>query len=423
VNQALESAQAALAARLETGSPRPLAVAFSGGGDSLALLLMARIWAERAARPLIALTVDHRLQAESAAWARQCAARAERLGIAHQILTWDALKPASGVAAAARQARHLLIAEAARLAGARVALFGHTLDDRLEAEAMRRSGLRVGDPRPWSPSPVWPQGRDIFILRPLLALRRAHLRAWLVERGETWIDDPANDDLLQPRALARRSVAASSAACVWPPAAPVWRAKPPRFGPSGDITLETAAADEPGGLAAGLAAAVLCASGDDRPPRRRALDPLVASLQAGEVRTATLAGARLTIAAEAVLITRQLDDRRSRPCRPLGLDPRLEQVWDGRFAVRAKAAGLALAPLRGLGARLEPHLRTEVRRLPPPVRGAVPAIIDHEGRVSCPTLVHEPRLDIRALGPRRWLAACGLIDHEAKIGQTLAVRA
>ncbi|MEO8812246.1 MAG: ATP-binding protein, partial [Caulobacteraceae bacterium] len=51
-------------------------VAFSGGGDSLALLLIAKAWADGAARRLVAATVDHRLQPASADWARWCAGRA-----------------------------------------------------------------------------------------------------------------------------------------------------------------------------------------------------------------------------------------------------------------------------------------------------------------------------------------------------------
>ena len=55
------------ARRLDPGSAAPLAVGFSGGGDSLALLLAARTWARANGRPLLALTVDHGLNSQSAA--------------------------------------------------------------------------------------------------------------------------------------------------------------------------------------------------------------------------------------------------------------------------------------------------------------------------------------------------------------------
>ena len=56
--------------RLSKDDPAPVALALSGGGDSLALLLTAAAWARAHGRPLLALTVDHRLQAESAGWSR-----------------------------------------------------------------------------------------------------------------------------------------------------------------------------------------------------------------------------------------------------------------------------------------------------------------------------------------------------------------
>ncbi|MGI8841265.1 MAG: tRNA lysidine(34) synthetase TilS, partial [Caulobacteraceae bacterium] len=196
-------ARAALDRRLERNAAAPLVVAFSGGGDSLALLIAAKAWADAAGRRLLAVTVDHRLQEAGAAWAAWCQARCQGLGIAHQTAVWEGDKPATGVAAAARAARHGLIAQAARAVGARVVLMGHTADDRLESNFMRAAGTGVADPAEWAPSPVWPEGRGVFILRPLLAARRADIRRALTAAGETWIDDPANLDPRQPRGRAR----------------------------------------------------------------------------------------------------------------------------------------------------------------------------------------------------------------------------
>src|SRR6185437_3124426 len=80
---------------------------------------------------------------------------------------------------------------------------GHTADDLLEAAAMRTEGSTVPDPREWALSPAWPEGRGVFVLRPLLETRRAELREWLSVRGETWIDDPANEDARFARSRAR----------------------------------------------------------------------------------------------------------------------------------------------------------------------------------------------------------------------------
>ena len=195
---------AALDRRLRPDSAAPLAVGFSGGGDSLALLILTLEWAQAHGRTVVSLTVDHQLNPASAAWTVAAAARAQAMGVQAQAQAWTGDKPSAGLPAAARAARHALLADAAREAGARVLLLGHTADDLAEAAAMRAEGSTVSDPREWSPSPVWPEGRGVFVLRPLLAVGRAEIREWLTARGETWLDDPANDDLNYARARARR---------------------------------------------------------------------------------------------------------------------------------------------------------------------------------------------------------------------------
>ena len=194
---------AALDRRLRPAAAAPLAVGFSGGGDSLALLILTLDWARAHGRAVVALTVDHQLNPASAAWTAQAVAKARALGAQARALAWTGPKPGSGLSAAARAARHALLADAAREAGARVLLLGHTADDLAEAALMRAGGSTVPDPRDWSPSPAWPQGRGLFVLRPLLAARRGALRDWLAARGETWLDDPANDDPKSARARAR----------------------------------------------------------------------------------------------------------------------------------------------------------------------------------------------------------------------------
>src|SRR3954470_5418728 len=66
-----------------------IAVAVSGGADSMALALLLADWAAAHAIQVTALTVDHRLRAEAAAEARQVAAWLDTRGIARRILTWD----------------------------------------------------------------------------------------------------------------------------------------------------------------------------------------------------------------------------------------------------------------------------------------------------------------------------------------------
>jgi tRNA(Ile)-lysidine synthase len=88
---------------------------------------------------------------------------------------------------------------------------GHTADDVAETQVMRSEGALTPFPREWSPSPVWPEGRGVFILRPLLGVRRESLRRWLLDRGEVWVEDPANSDLRFARSRARRVLAGPGA--------------------------------------------------------------------------------------------------------------------------------------------------------------------------------------------------------------------
>ncbi|MDZ4372388.1 MAG: ATP-binding protein, partial [Phenylobacterium sp.] len=90
----------ALDRRLRHGGSRLVAVALSGGGDSLALTLIADQWARARGRNLLVLTVDHGLRPESAAWTTACARAADRLGRPFQALRWDGEKPSRGLPAA-----------------------------------------------------------------------------------------------------------------------------------------------------------------------------------------------------------------------------------------------------------------------------------------------------------------------------------
>jgi tRNA(Ile)-lysidine synthase len=404
---------AALDRRLRADAAWPLAVGFSGGGDSLALLILTLDWARAHGRPVVALTVDHQLNPASAAWTADAVARAQGLGATARALAWTGDKPKAGLSAAARAARHALLADAARAAGARVLLLGHTRDDLAEAAVMRAEGSTVSDPRDWGPSPAWPQGRGVFVLRPLLAVGRGELRDWLRGRGEAWLDDPANEDPRSARAWARRWLAEAAAPPPCPePLPPPSPTLPPSRG-KGEM------ADEAGYLvlsrqapAAHLAAACLCAAGTVQPPRGARLARLAARLRAGETFTATLAGARIEAAGEAVRLFREPGEARRGGLSPADLPVGEAVVWDGRFELAAEVAGLAVRPLQGLAARLPLVQRQALKALPPVARPALPAVVDAAGAVTCPILAEASPARARCLVGDRFDAAIGLVDQE-----------
>jgi tRNA(Ile)-lysidine synthase len=389
--------------RLRRDSSRPLAVALSGGGDSVALLLTAAAWARAARRPLLALTVDHGLSLQSRAWTEACAARAAGLGAAFRALAWTGEKPHTGLPAAARAARHTLLADAARGAGARVILMGHTADDVLEARSMRTAGATTPAPRVWGPSPAWPQGRGVFLLRPLLGLRRGEIRDWLSACGETWIEDPANADLRFARARARR--------------AGVEDAAPDLAKPQPNPLAALCEMDDAGVLRvardalrltpraeaqAFVAAACLCAAGSARPPSAARAQGLLARLNGHAEVAATLAGARIEADAEAVLFMREPGEAARRGLRPLRLRAGETAVWDGRFEIAADD-DLEVRRLAGFIAHLASGPRAALRPIPAKARPTLPVVV-RAGEVRL--------LDAQPLALERLHAACGLVQRE-----------
>jgi tRNA(Ile)-lysidine synthase len=398
--------------RLDRASDAPLALALSGGGDSMALLALAADWARDAGRRLIAFTVDHGLQPESARWTAFAGAAARDLGVDWRPLAWTGAKPERGVPAAARRARHALIAEAARAEGARVVLFAHTADDAAENALMRQTeGSNLGDLRAWSPSPVWPHGRDVFLLRPLLQVRRDALRRLLAARGLAWIEDPANEDVRFARVRARRRLAAGETPVAAEATAPeeVLRAaaSAARVDAAGVITFPRSTA-LPGGV---LAAALLCASGGDEPPRGEPLRRLLARLASGERFAATLRGARIEADEGAVRILRDAGETARGGLSPVTLEPGRASIWDGRFEV-VHAAAAEIHALKGFAAGLNPEDREEIRRYAAAARPALPALVESPG--ASPVLA-TAKARVRCLVGSRFAAACGLVAHEGKI--------
>jgi tRNA(Ile)-lysidine synthase len=401
--------------RLQPGSSAPLAVAFSGGGDSLAALLATKAWADAHGRRILALSVDHGLQPQSGDWVAFAAATADRIGADFRALTWEGPKPASGFPAAARAARHRLIAEAARLAGARVVVFGHTADDVLEAEVMRGEGLRLGVLREFSPSPVWPEGRGLFLLRPMLGQRRAAIRQALSEAEQSWIDDPANQDSRSPRARARSRLAGGGDPTPLEPedAALAALARSVAASPDGCLRIgrrALAEAPAPAGRRL-LAAAVLCVGGGERPPRGERVDRLFARATGQEAFQATLAGCKI-IGGEDLLLVRDGGEIRRGGLSPVDLREGEPVVWDGRFEFVAQGRGLSVRALAGAASRLAPALRQALRAVPAPARPALPLVEAAQGPLACPALACIPRVQARALIAERFLAACGAISQE-----------
>ncbi len=189
----------------------PILVALSGGGDSVALLhlLTEALGAAR----LHAVIIDHALRDGSSVDAVRARELAEALDLRAEIVTlnWPSgTKPAQ---ASAREQRYRALAVAARRIGACVLVTGHTRDDQAETvllRAARGSSWRgLAGMRVLTPAPIWPEGRGLWLARPLLSARREDLRARLRALGAEWIEDPANSNPDFARVRVRAVLAAA----------------------------------------------------------------------------------------------------------------------------------------------------------------------------------------------------------------------
>jgi tRNA(Ile)-lysidine synthase len=191
----------------------PILIGLSGGGDSVALLV--RLSALAGGRRLVAGIVDHGLRAGSADDARQAADIARDAGAQPHILTLHWPDGPRAGQAAARVARYRALAELARAVGASTLFLGHTSDDQAETVFMRRaagSGPRgLAGMAPLAPCPVWPEGRDLWLARPLLGETRSALRSGLAAAGAGWIEDPSNRLVRYARVCARAALATGGA--------------------------------------------------------------------------------------------------------------------------------------------------------------------------------------------------------------------
>jgi tRNA(Ile)-lysidine synthase len=379
-----------------------LAVAVSGGADSMALCLLADRWARAHGGRVAALTVDHGLRAAAADEARRVASWMAARGIEHHTLVWRPPNRPPNLQASAREARHRLLEEWCRNAGCLHLLLAHHREDQAETlltRLARGSGLDgLAAMAPLRESAA------TRLLRPLLAVERRRLAANLAEAGQAWVEDPSNADAAYTRVRLRRSAAVLAREGLGPErlAATARRLGRARAALEGEVarTLARAVALHPAGFArldaAALAAApheialrslarlVATIGGTDYGPRLERLERLHAALAAGLAAARTLGGCRLVPWRGAVLVCREEGAMMPPGALPPGMDVR----WDGRFSLRLAASaprGLAVGGIAD-GAAGDERLGARLAALPGAVRRTLPAIFDLVGIVAVPHL-------------------------------------
>ena len=367
--------------------PRPLvAVATSGGPDSVALALLADRWARARGGVAWAVTVDHGLRPESRDEALRVGDWLAGRGIPHAVLTWHGEKPATGLQAAARDARYRLLGEWCRSQGCLHLLVAHHREDQAETYLIRRRAK--SGPDGLAAMPAVREAAGYRLVRPLLSVPRARLRAFLVAEGQEWIDDPSNSNRAFERVRLRHDRPAGDD--ILAQIAAHGRARVERervldrliarhviLDSAGFATIDPAPIlAAPEDLAERLFSRVaVTVGGGVYPPRRERVARLRDGLAAIPNRARTLGGCRFVPWRGRVLVVREVA-----AAAPLRLEPGVDCVWDRRFQVLAPAReGLVLACLGRDG--VAALGRDRAMESPPLVHPSLPAFRDGQGCV------------------------------------------
>lgn len=315
--------------------PRRVAVAVSGGADSLCLALLARGWGDPTA-----FIIDHGLRPEAAAEAAWTAATLQSKGIPARVITLNGLQRGPAMAARARTARYAALTAACREVGLVDLLLGHHAGDQAETILMRR---RQGSgPAGLAGMAALTEHHSVRLVRPLLGTAPDRLRQTLRQVSQAWVEDPSNADPQATRSRLRAELAGqtpdlghdeAAARTVAEAAAAAELAHRAAIHPAGFAIVS------PGPLSpAALGALLRAIGGHGYPPAPRA----VAALAAG-LRSATLAGVRLLPAGRlgpGWLLVREA----AALAGPVPLAD--GAVWDRRFRVTgAVASGCTLGAL------------------------------------------------------------------------------
>lgn len=367
---------AALMSPLGPFEPCPrLAVAVSGGADSMALALLADGWARARGGSVLGLIVDHGVRAESAGEAEAARHTLAERAIAARVLRATGLGHGPALAARARAARYELLRAACAEAGIVHLLIGHHAADQAETVILR--ALARSGPAGLAGMAALSEEAGLRFLRPLLPVPPARLRATLAALSVVWAEDPSNADhtASRPRLRALRrdrngTGPATAALVAAARALGVARARAEADTArllGGSVTLR------PEGFAllpagpmppAALGAVIAAVGGRVRPPPLSALRPL-----AKAPRPATVAGVRLIAAGRlgpGLLAARE----------PAAVGQAVRACpgafWDGRFRMEANAAPPDRAMIGAVG-KAAPWLR-RVSALPAAVLETLPGV-------------------------------------------------
>jgi len=382
-----------------------ICIAVSGGGDSMALALLADQWVKTVGGRLIGLTVDHQLRKNSASEARQVGAWLSERNIEHHTLHWQNPSADNALQENARTARYDLMEGWCREHGVLHLLLAHTAEDQAETFLMRRD--RGSGPDGLAAMSAVLERQYCRLVRPLLSVEKTDLRSFLRDQKQDWIEDPSNDDpkferirwrnmmtdqVLSPDGFCQAAERYGQARSVLEQQAARLSARCVSIYPCGFIEIDLAvfvsAQKELSGRV--LSRSLMVVGGAMYAPERRKLDRLHDQVCMHEDGVATLAGCRVECQNGTIQIARE--SRFLPP--PLPVTAGMKLTWDRRFHLSVAGNMASVSPpvtLQPLGARGDAEIKNllpdlDRHGIPRVVRLSLPALADDDVILNVPHL-------------------------------------
>ncbi len=425
--------------------PSNLALAVSGGGDSMAMLALAHEWARHMGVRLWVVTVDHGLRQESAEEAAMVAAECAALGHPHATLRWH-WDGQGNLQDEARRARLALIDRWRQ--GIEHVLMAHTQDDVAETFLMRLArgsgveGLSAMAARRYvtphvdgydtipdadvtqnGAPPPRPERRvagvpayspGFHVIRPLLEMRREDLRHFVRTLQVPFVDDPTNEDPRFDRVRARAALSqlGIDATVLAETAKRLSRARGALDARAASVAEAVVQTDRFGVLRIDrdgfalierdtqlrlLSAALQWISGSDYRPRFSPLEALLERALAGG--GGTLHGAQVAVSSTHIEVFREYA-----AIAEIAVPADAGTLWDKRWRISGpNLDGKTVRALGDAGWRQIPDPRPETPRHA--VARTLPAVFDGTELVSCPALGVGSTVSAVLIMPRRHFIA------------------
>ena len=184
-------------------SPR-VAIAFSGGADSTALLHATSLLSRRGEVEAIAFHIHHGLATSADQWLAHCRDQAEALGIAFDSEHVNVPRQHASVEAEARRVRYAALVRLCEKHRCALLMTAHHADDQAETVLVNLArGAGIGG---LAATARTRRLDGVLLLRPLLDVSAASLRAYVDAHALDHVEDPSNSDRRYTRNAIRHEV-------------------------------------------------------------------------------------------------------------------------------------------------------------------------------------------------------------------------